>query len=303
MIQVWLIQHWQTFILTLKRLVLAPITSLLGILVMGIAFSLPVGAYMLLKNLQSLSGQIADSPQLSLYLKLNANQTAVEAVRQRLQQHERVVRFQFIPKDVALLQLQQGSEWTDMVGDLEHNPLPDAFVVNTQNASSEVLEQLQTSMQAWSEIEYVQFDSDWAKRLDALLKLGRLVVLILGTILSVALIAVMFNTIRLQILTKREEIEVTKLIGATDSFIQRPFLYFGAIQGFAGGVMAWLIIALIIQITNDELVTLTQLYTIDFHLQHLSSEDSLSLLVFSAWLGWLGARLSVVSHLWQIEPK
>mgnify|MGYP001321912160 FL=1 len=125
----------------------------------------------------------------------------------------------------------------------------------------------------------------------------------LATLLSIAIIAIMFNTIRLQILTKRDEIEISKLIGATDSFIQRPFLYFGAIQGLAGGATAWLIMALAIRTLNEELVTLAQLYRIDLQLQHLSSADSISLLLFSAWLGWLGARISVASHLWQIEPK
>ena len=125
----------------------------------------------------------------------------------------------------------------------------------------------------------------------------------LATLLSAAIIAIMFNTIRLQILTKRDEIEISKLIGATDSFIQRPFLYFGAIQGLVAGIAAWLIMAAAIDALNAELVTLAHLYDADFQLQHLSPQDSISLLLFSAWLGWLGARISVASHLWQIEPR
>jgi cell division transport system permease protein len=125
----------------------------------------------------------------------------------------------------------------------------------------------------------------------------------LAALLSIALIVVIFNTIRLQILTKREEIEVSKLIGATDSFIQRPFLYFGAIQGLAGGMTAWLIMVLGIQLINAELTVLAEIYATDFQLNQLNLEDSVSLLVFSAWLGWLGARLSAASYLWQIEPK
>ena len=102
---------------------------------------------------------------------------------------------------------------------------------------------------------------------------------------------------------KKDEIEISKLIGATDSFIHRPFLYFGTIQGLAGGIAAWLIVTFFIGALNEELGVLAGLYEVDIHLQHLSLQDSLSLLLFSAWLGWLGARISVANHLWQIEPR
>ena len=125
----------------------------------------------------------------------------------------------------------------------------------------------------------------------------------LAILLSTAIIAIMFNTIRLQILTQKDEIEISKLIGATDTFIRRPFLYYGSLQGFLSGVAAWMIIAFFIEKLNEELVRLASVYQIDFHLQHLSVDDSLSLLIFSACLGWSGARISVASHLWQIEPR
>jgi cell division transport system permease protein len=139
--------------------------------------------------------------------------------------------------------------------------------------------------------------------LEALLKFGRLAVFILAAMLSFALIAITFNTIRLQILTQREEIEVSKLIGATNGFIRRPFLYFGLVQGLFGGIASWLIVAVCLQLLNYSLAGLTQLYATTFTLAHLSLGDSLSLLVFAAYLGWLGAWLSVSQHLWQIEPK
>jgi cell division transport system permease protein len=175
--------------------------------------------------------------------------------------------------------------------------------VYTQKDSTAALEQLRATLQNWPEIELVQFDSDWVERLDAILDLGRLIMLMLSTLLSIAIVAIMFNTIRLQILTKRDEIEISKLIGATDSFIQRPFLYFGTIQGLSGGIVAWLIVAFLIDRINNHLIDLTQLYSTDFQLRFLAITDSLSLLIFSAWLGWLGARISVASHLWQIEPR
>ncbi|MDO8437020.1 MAG: permease-like cell division protein FtsX [Nitrosomonadaceae bacterium] len=300
---VWLSHHSYALALALKRLLRTPFSSLLSIAVMGIALSLPAGGYMLLGNLQTFSGHISGAPQLSLFLALDASRDEVAQIRSRLKQHPQVASFQFVPKDRALQQLKQGNGLADVVDSLAQNPLPDAFVINAKSTAPEVLELLRAEIQKWPKAEHVQLDSAWARRLDALLSLGRLAVLMLAALLSFALVTVTFNTIRLQILTKRDEIEVSKLIGATNGFIRRPFLYFGAIQGIAGGVAAWLIIALGIYLINGALADLALLYAFDFHLRHLSSEDSMSLLLFSTWLGWLGAWLSVASHLWQIEPR
>jgi len=302
MISAWLNQHWHALMMTLKQLAMTPIASLLSILVVGAAFSLPLGAYTLFENVKSFSIRMDSTPQLSLYFKLKVNQTEIDLIRSQLEAHPNVSSFQFIPKDVALQRLQKSSGLIDITNSLTRNPLPDAFIVNTLDATPETLKKIQLDMKQWPAIESVQFDAEWANRLDALLQFGKLIILILATILSVTLVIVMFNTIRLQILMKRDEIEVSKLIGATDAFIRRPFLYFGAIQGLVGGAAAWLIIALIIQLMNDELINLAQHYSIDLQLTHISLQDSISMLLFSSWLGWLGARLSVASHLWLIEP-
>lgn len=303
MMRAWLMQHGIVFFYTFKRLASAPVTALLSITVMGIALSLPTGVYVLMENLQSISGQAAGSPQISLFLKQDAQKEDIDKLQQRLQEDSQIVNYRFVSKDSALTQLQQSSGFTDITANLTYNPLPDAFVVHTRENTSDSLEQWKLTLQSWPEIAHVQFDSAWVDRLNALLKLGRSVVLMLATLLSIAIVAIMFNTIRLQILTKRDEIEISKLIGATDSFIQRPFLYFGAIQGLSGGITAWLIITWGIAVLNDELMPLAQLYDLDIQLRHLSLQDSISLLLFSAWLGWLGARISVASHLWQIEPE
>ena len=256
----WLTQHRYVLLLTLRQLASKPITNLFSILVMGIALSLPTGMYLVMDNLHHLSEHAASSPQLSLFLKINASQDDVAKIKQRLEENAQVADFQFIPKDVALQQLQQSSGITNIAAGLGRNPLPDAFIVHTHEISSEALEKLRGILQSWPEIAWVQFDSVWIERLEAILNLSRSVVLMLATLLSVAIIAIMFNTIRLQILIKREEIEISKLIGATDSFIQRPFLYFGTIQGLSGGIMAWLIVMLAISILNQELISLAQLY-------------------------------------------
>jgi cell division transport system permease protein len=301
-VNTWLSHHWHAFFLALRRLVGSPLASLLNIIVIGVAFSLPAGVYMLLGNVQSFSGQLSGAPQLSVFLKLGTGKDAIEKLESHLRQHPQIASFRFLSKDKALEQLKQKNGIAEAVNSLTRNPLPDAFIIDAKSISPESLKRLRTEMLKWPDSKDVQLDSDWMERLNALLKLGQIALLILTALLSFALIVVTFNTIRLQILTKRNEIEVSKLIGATSNFIRRPFLYFGAIQGVAGGAIAWLIVALVINLINSELTNLVQLYTVDFQLHHISFEDSISLLLFSSWLGWAGSWLSVASHLWQIEP-
>jgi cell division transport system permease protein len=299
---VWFSHHLHAFVLALKRLSSAPLGSLLSIAVIGIAFSLPAGIYVFLENLQALSGQFSGAPEFSLFLKLDANEDEVAEIEARLKQGPQVASFRFISRENALEQFKQGSGLADVIDGLERNPLPDAFVIVAKDVSPEALDALHAELGQLPQIEHVQLDSAWAKRLDSILRLGRLAVFMLGALLSFSLIAVAFNTIRLQILTMRDEIEVAKLIGATKGFIRRPFLYFGAIQGMVGGAAAWLIISLGIHLTDEQLKNLMELYEVNFRVYHLSLEDSLRLLLFSAWLGWAGAWLSVTNHLWRIEP-
>jgi cell division transport system permease protein len=150
-------------------------------------------------------------------------------------------------------------------------------------------------------VEHVQLDSNWVRRLDSFLKLGHIATAILALLLGLALVFITFNTIRLQILTQKDEIEVAKLIGATNTFIRRPFLYLGALQGLAGGIAAWIIIATGLHFLNGAINELAQLYSTHFTLSNLGTKDSLFFFLFSACLGWLGAWLSVSRHLWKID--
>lgn len=299
----WVSHHLHAFAMAFKRLGTAPLGSLLSIGVMGIAFSLPAGIYVMLENLQGFSGEFSAAPQLSLFLKPEAGAKDVAEIESTLKQNPEVAGFRFVPRDRALEQFKKDSEWADVLEGLKRNPLPDAFVVNARMSSPEGLEKLHAEFAKMPAVEHAQVDSAWARRLDALLSLGRWIVLILAALLSFSVIAVAFNTIRLQILTMRDEIEVAKLIGATNRFVRRPFLYFGAIQGMIGGALAWLIISAGIRLMDDRLGRLMRLYETNFSLYHLSLEDSLSLLLFSAALGWLGAWLSVANHLGRVEPR
>jgi len=299
----WLMHHLYVMQYTLRRLRTTPVSSMLNILVIGVALTLPTGGYVLMQNVQSLSDNLVGIPQISVFLSMNVSQDEISRFSKQLQQHSAVSRIEFVPREQALQQLQQSTGLTDVTAGLAQNPLPHAFVIYPKNKDAHTLETLRDEFRTWPKFEHVQLDSAWARKLEALLKFGRLAVLILAVLLSFALVAITFNTIRLQILTQREEIEVSKLIGASSSFIRRPFLYFGLVQGLLGGSAAWLIITVSLSLLNVSLADLTQLYASNFSLHHLSAADSLTLLAFSAYLGWLGAFLSVTQHLWQIEPN
>jgi cell division transport system permease protein len=298
-----LIEHLRVLHYTLRRLLLTPNASLLNITIIGIALSLPVGGYVLLKSVQSLGTQIAGTPQISVFLVSGTNGAEIERIGDKLKQHDGIKSIEFVSREVALKKLQQSTGLSDVIGGLSQNPLPDAFVVYPKDGNVKALEALSDELKGWQQFEHVQLDSAWIHKLEALLNFGRMAVAILAALLSFALIAITFNTIRLQILTRREEIEVAKLIGATDAFIRRPFLYFGLTQGLLGGIAAWLLVAISLQLLNYQVGILTQLYASSFSLQHLSLADSVTLLGFSAYLGWLGAWFSVSQHLWQIEPR
>lgn len=298
-----LIEHLRVLRFTLRQLLLTPNASLLNVTIIGIALSLPVGGYVLLKSVQSLGTQIAGTPQISVFLAAGTGPGDIDRIGERLKQHAAVKRIEFVPRETALKKLQQSTGLSDIIGGLSQNPLPDAFIIYPVDGKVAKLEKLRDELKTWQRVEHVQLDSAWVNKLEALLDFGRMAVVILAALLSFALVAITFNTIRLQILTRREEIEVAKLIGATDAFIRRPFLYFGLTQGLLGGAAAWLLISASLLLLNHTLTTLAQLYASDFSLQGLSVADSLSLLGFSAYLGWLGAWFSVSQHLWQIEPR
>ena len=298
----WIYQHWRNLGATLGRLASTPLASLLNIGVIGIALALPLGLYVVLVNVQPFARDRAPVPQLSIFLAIDAKPADAQAITARLKNHAGVKDHRFVPRDAALAELKARSGVADVIDSLNQNPLPDGFIVEARDGSAAALESLREEMKRWPKIAHVQLDSVWARRLDAVLRLGQLVLLLLASVLAFALAAVTFNTIRLQVLTQREEIEVAKLIGATDAFIRRPFLYYGALLGLAGGLAAWLIVWGGLALLNNVLAELTQLYGASFWLRHLSFQDSVVLCLAAAALGWLGAALSLRRHLAAFDP-
>jgi cell division transport system permease protein len=274
-----------------------------NILVIGIAISLPAGMYALLQNAQGAIAQFSSTPQISVFLNLDTKAEEIDRLHKQLTQHPDIARVEFVARAEALEKLKRNTGLDDVIGSLNQNPLPDALIVYPKQNEAESLNTLRSELAKLTKVEHAQLDSDWAYKLEALLKLGRFAVAILASLLSLALVTITFNTIRLQILTQREEIEVSRLIGATNNFIRRPFLYFGALQGLLGGITAWLIVATELQLLNRPLASLSQLYASQFALHPPTIGDSLSLLLFSVYLGWLGAWLSVAQHLSHIKPR
>jgi len=297
------VQHIIVLRTALHRIFASRLGGFFNILVIGIALSLPAGMYVLLQNVQGLVTQLSGTPQISLFLSMDAKTDDVDRLRRQLAQHPAIARVEFVARADALEQLKQSTGLADVIGGLQQNPLPDAFVVYPKPGEAQDLEALRNELAKLSRVQQAQLDSAWAYKLEALLKFGRIVALILAGLLSLALVAITFNTIRLQIVTQSSEIEVSKLIGATNGFIRRPFLYFGAAQGLLGGIMAWHIITISLVLLNHQLKALSQLYASQFMLHPMSFGDSISLLLFSMYLGWLGAWLSVARHLSQIEPR
>jgi len=295
-------QHWLTFALTLARLAGNPIATLLNVAVIGVALALPLGGYMLLQNMGGVTRQATGDPQVSLFLAPDTSKAEIAALETKLKRIPGVRAVRFISREQALAGLKRSENMAEVIAALPSNPLPDAFVIDAGSSAAE-LEKLESELKALPKVDHVQTDSAWVKRLETLVALGRTAVLILATLLAFGLVAVTFNTIRLQILTQKDEIEVSKLIGATDAFIRRPFFYLGLIQGTLGALAALAIVYVCMHILNQRILELAQLYGSDFRLAFFGVPDCLALLAFAATLGWLGAYTSVSRHLADIEPR
>jgi cell division transport system permease protein len=295
----WLSQHQQPLKLVIGRMRNNLMATLLMFCVIGVTLCLPAILYTVVDNLSRLTGGVENKPQVSLFLKLEAsNKTEIEA---QLKKHADIASFEFVSKNDAWSKMQQDKNTADAAASLEKNPLPDAFYITPKNISPDNMGHLQEEMQKWNGVELAQVDANWVKRLDTILKLGKKAVFVLVVLLGFALITVIGNTIRLQIMTQREEIEVSKLIGATNPFIRRPFLYAGVLYGLGGGLAALIILTLVTMIFNFSVTEIADLYASNFRLHLPSGLSILVLLVSATGLGWLGSYFAVNRTLAQFE--
>ena len=282
----WLRQHRQALVRAAARV------GILNTLVIGIALALPAGGYALVESVRALSGRLTLEPQISLFL--DARSADADALAARLKRDRRVTAVRFVARDQALKELGAVQGVPELVAALGRNPLPDALVVR---AAPDAIEPLAADLAKLPGVAQVQADAVWAGRLARIARVARLAVWLLAAVLAAALVAVTFNTIRLQIVTQREEIEVSRLLGATDAFIRRPFYYCGLLQGLLGGALALALVYGALALLNREVAALAQSYGSGFRLGAPGLADAAAVLAFGALLGALGAHLSVERQL------
>ena len=295
----WLSQHRNAAALAWRRLVATPVNSLLFLLAVGVALALPAGGQMLLANALHVAGTASAVPQISIFMTVGAERAAAMEVGSRLEKRGGVRQVQFLAREETLARMKSSPGLRDVIEALPANPFPDAFVVSVKDERPEAMEQLAVEFRLWPKVDHVQLDSAWVRRLDALLKLGRTTVMLLAILLGAGLIAISFSIIRMQVLAHRAEVEVSRLLGATDAFIRRPFLYYGVLLGTGGGIVAWLLVGAAALWLRGPLAELVGLYDLSLVLQMLGARDSALLLACACGLGWSGAMISLRQNLGQ----
>ena len=290
--QAWFSQHRAALGSALRRLGASPLNTLLSLLVIGIALTLPGFGYVILDNLRDLGQSASGVQQISVFMQLEAGKKDVGEIESRLRQTASG-KWRFVPKEEALKRMQASEGMAEIVASLPRNPLPDAFIIEPTNTDPQALEVLKKELSSWPKVAHVQLDSAWVKRFDAFLKLGKLALTLLAGLFAAGLVAVTFTTIRLQVMAQAAEIEVARMIGATDAFIRRPFYYFGALQGALGGLLAAGLVIGGFRLLAGPVADLAVLYGGSFALRVPAALEIGVLTSAGALLGWLGAQLSV----------
>jgi cell division transport system permease protein len=301
----WIRQHLAAIADAIRQFAHAPGSFAMNVLVIAIALSLPFAGLTLLENVRPVSAQLAVEPEISIFMGVDTPRERSRAlaadIQRVLQKTGNTGKLEFIPRENALSALKSRTGLSDALTTLGENPLPDGYVLKLAGFQSandaRKIDAIAVQLKALPGVEYVQVDSAWVKRLAALMQVLRLGLFFLAVTLAVVVVAVVFNTIRLQVLTQREEIEVCRMFGATDSHICRPFYYTGALLGVLAGVTALIAVATALRPLNGAIAEFARLYASEFQLTSLRWSIVVLLLAGSAGLGLFGALLSVRRHL------
>lgn len=305
LIKSYFLRHLQVFFYSLGQLSRAPVSTLMTCLVIGIALALPAGLHTLLNNAQQLSGGLESTAQISIFLKKNMTSKQAKNLKSDIQNWPEVISVQYISREQALKEFQTLSGFGDALTALNSNPLPSVLIVRPKisNTQGQATENLLNKLRNLKQTDKAQLDMQWVRRLYAIMDIVQRGVQILGIMLSLAVLLVVGNTIRLAIQNRRKEIVVMKLIGGTDSFIRRPFLYTGFWYGLFGGIIAWLLVSFAMLSISSPIEKLTGLYQNKFELHSISFLTTLTLISVSILLGLIGSWLAVGRHLRDIEPE
>ncbi|MGB5282423.1 MAG: permease-like cell division protein FtsX [Arenicellales bacterium] len=302
---VWLTRHLQTLVGALGDLSRNPFSSILSISVIAIALALPGGLFAALENINKFTSEFEHGAKISLFLAPQVSVKQATELQQSIQQHASIKLVELITPDQAMEEFKSRSGLQNALNSLTSNPLPVVLLAYPKDEiarSPEKLARLIDELGKLKQVELSQFDIEWIKRLTALLELVTRAVWVIAFILGLGVFLVIGNTIRLAITNRQEEIRIIKLIGGTDAFVRRSFLYSGMLQGLLGGLLALLIIFLLFSFISAPPSSLSSMYGIAFSLDPLHLLPSLLLVSSGALIGWLSARVTVGVYLRQFEP-
>jgi cell division transport system permease protein len=303
-IQAYFARHAQTLIGSLGRIVDHPFATLMTMGVVGVALALPLLLNLFLTNVRTATGDWNEAFDLSVYMDKRASATRLASVAKQLRQRDDVAAVRVITADQALAEFRDTSGFGKALDALSDNPLPDTLIVTPTLVAStpQGTDALKGAIAAMADVQSVQLDTEWVKRLQTMLDILRRVVWLTGGLLGAGVVLIVGNTIRLDILNRRAEIEVMKLVGASDGFARRPFLYSGIWYGLGGGLMALILVALAAVILERPVESLAKLYGSPFHLQGLRFTAGVELLGLAVSLAWFGSWLAATRHIRDIDP-
>lgn len=301
-VSAWLLHHLQSMVFSLGKIYQTPTTTIMTVAVIGITLSLPGGFYLFLKNIDAISGDFRSTTQISLFLDLDVKEDRARALEKEIAGLQQVKATQFISREASLQEFRRDSGFGKSIDTLSSNPLPHTIVVEPGEIDTFTARNLLNSLQAMPEVAIAKLDTEWLERLYTIVEIARRSVTIVTVLFAFAVLLIIGNTIRLDIQNRYQEIVVTKLIGATDAFIRRPFLYGGVWYGFLGGIISWLIVELGYLAISGPLERLNLLYQSQMSLITFSLHDFLILILSSTLLGLAGSWFAVARHLSKIEP-
>lgn len=300
-----LLNHLQAFINSIGQLSRAPLASFFTFIVIGIALALPMGFFVLLHNVQHASSNLHNTGQISLYLKANTPKSVIKQDLATAQRDQAIAKATYISPEQGLASFSKQSGFGGVLKDLHANPIPGVIEI-TPSPTLKQSWQIQTlfaRVKKLPGVAHAQFDFQWLQRLQAILSISHRLATLLMIIFSVAVLLIIGNTIRLTTQNHRDEILVVKLIGGTNPFIRRPFLYSGFLYGLAGGIVAWFIIDFILSRLQEPVSTLASLYGNNYQLAGLNLHNTLLLLFGGGLLGLIGSWLAVNRYIATIEPN
>jgi len=298
-------RHAQVLVGSLGRILRAPFATLMTMGVIAVALALPLLLNLLLENAQSASGNWNQAYDLSVYMDKKASAARVSSLAKQLQKRTDVAAVRIVSADQALTEFRRDSGFGKALDVLSDNPLPDTLIVTPSLAAStpDGTQTLKAALAAMADVETVQLDTEWVQRLHAMLDLLRRVVMITGVLLAVGVVLIVGNTIRLDILNRRAEIEVMKLVGASDGFARRPFLYGGVWYGLGGGLGALILVGGATAMLAWPVEQLALLYGSPFKIRGLDVATAAGVLAVAVGLAWVGSWLAASRHIRAIDPS